>query len=62
MIVLLCFLNDLFYFLKNYNPTLVKMSCDNLRFLSCLANMIFQKDIQYAINIINVSLGLTNLI
>lgn len=30
------------------------MSCDNLRFLSCLAHLIFQKDIQYAIDIINV--------
>ena len=29
------------------------MSCDNLRFLSVLANLIFQNEIQYAINIIN---------
>ncbi len=29
------------------------MSCDNLRFLSVLANIIFQNEIQYAINIIN---------
>ncbi|CAF0829024.1 unnamed protein product [Brachionus calyciflorus] len=36
-----------------YSPILIKMSCDNLRFLSCLANFIFQKDIQFAINIIN---------
>jgi hypothetical protein len=42
-------------FRENYNPTLIKMCCDNLRFLSCLATMIFQKDIQYAINIINVN-------
>lgn len=32
---------------------LIKMSCDNLRFLSILANPIFQWEIQYAINIIN---------
>lgn len=30
------------------------MACDNLRFLSCLAHLIFQKEIQYAIDIINV--------
>jgi hypothetical protein len=41
-------------FRDNYNPVLIKMSCDNLRFLSCLATTIFQRDIQYAINIINV--------
>ena len=29
------------------------MSCDNLRFLSVLAHLIFQNEIQYAINIIN---------
>lgn len=30
------------------------MSCDNLRFLACLAQLIFQREIQYAINIITV--------
>jgi hypothetical protein len=40
--------------IKQYNPVLVKMSCDNLRFLSCLSSLIFQREIQYAINIINV--------
>ena len=35
------------------NLILIKMSCDNLRFLSVLANIIFQNEIQYAINIIN---------
>ena len=36
-----------------YSPVLIKMSCDSLRFLSCLASFIFQKEIQFAINIIN---------
>ena len=40
-------------FREQFNPVLVKMSCDNLRFLSILANLIFQYEIQYAINIIN---------
>ena len=40
-------------FREHFNPVLVKMSCDNLRFLSILANLIFQYEIQYAINIIN---------
>ena len=35
------------------NLVLIKMCCDNLRFLSVLANLIFQNEIQYAINIIN---------
>lgn len=41
-------------FRESFNPVLVKMSCDNLRFLSVLAGLIFQYEIQYAINIINV--------
>jgi hypothetical protein len=40
---------------ESFNPVLVKMSCDNLKFLSILAISIFQYEIQYAINIINVS-------
>ena len=40
-------------FRESFNPVLVKMSCDNLRFLSVLATPIFQYEIQYAINIIN---------
>ena len=46
--------NLFFCKIKSFNPVLVKMSCDNLRFLSILANVIFQNEIQYAINIINV--------
>ena len=46
-------LAHLFVVFQHYN--LIKMSCDNLRFLSILANQIFQWEIQYAINIINVS-------
>lgn len=41
-------------FREQFNPVLVKMSCDNLRFLSILAISIFQYEIQYAINIINM--------
>ncbi len=39
---------------ESFNLILVKMSCDNLKFLSILATSIFQYEIQYAINIINV--------
>lgn len=41
-------------FREQFNLVLVKMSCDNLRFLSALATSIFQYEIQYAINIINM--------
>ena len=50
-------LNDtirrLFRELDSFNLVLVKISCDQLRFLACLADAIFHHDIQYAINIIN---------
>ncbi len=35
------------------NLVLFKMSYDNLRFLSILANILFQNEIQYTVNIIN---------
>jgi hypothetical protein len=36
------------------NLVLVKICCDNIRFLSVLADLIFQKKIQFAVDIMNV--------
>ena len=42
--------------MKHANSILIKLSCENLRFLASLAETIFFSDVQFVIDIISVSL------